>query len=107
MIGAVQPVADHDDPSTGTRVAQSARYDAYDPGSRTLRFTVIVDERGAGGGRSRRERPYAVHLYAPDELPALARRAGLRPVGAYGDFDEGPLDPASERQVHRFAKVGR
>lgn len=104
VIGRRQPVGVHTDPATGTQVEQSARYDAFDPVSRTLRFTLIIDEEGAGESRARRERPYAVHLYAPDELQGLARAAGLTPIGVYGDFDEGRLSPDSERQVHRFAR---
>ncbi len=106
VIGRLQDVAEHVDPLTGTRVVQTARYDSWDPATRTLRFTLIIEEQGAGASRSRRERPYAVHLYAPDELQSLARDADLRPAGAFGDFDEGPLTPDSERQVHRFLREG-
>lgn len=104
-IGRRQHVGAYVDPVTRTRVRQTARYDDYDPSERLLRFTLVIEEDGVGASRSRRERPYTVHLYTPQELDELARGAGLTPVGAYGDFDESPLDPESERQVHRFARM--
>lgn len=105
VIGRRQHVGAFVDPVTGTSVRQTARYDEYDQPSRLLRFTLVIEEEGAGGSRSRRERPYAVHLYTPQELDGLARASGLQPVGAYGDFDERPLTSGSERQVHRFART--
>lgn len=104
-IGEVQAVGSHVDSHTGTRVDQTARYDSYDPDAQLLRFTLIIEESAAGGARSRRERPYAVHLYAPDDLRRLALAADLRPIDAYADFDQSPLTAAADRQVHRFEKV--
>ena len=63
--------------------------------------------RPAGGGPEREAlRRHRVHLFTPQEIAALMAQAGLEPIGAWGDFDGGPIGPWSEHQVHRCRAAG-
>ena len=45
-----------------------------------------------------------VRFYERAELEALARRAGLQPLGGWGDFDGRPLSPDAPRAIYLLEK---
>lgn len=94
-LGEVIPGVVHHDPS-GVSLSHGARFDAVDPTTGTVRFTLLVDE-----GTTRYERAHEVHLFAPSELVELLDEAGFGVLAVHGDFAGAPLDDSSERQVYR------
>ncbi|WP_217915806.1 class I SAM-dependent methyltransferase [Miltoncostaea marina] len=100
-IGVERDGGRHRDPATGAELRHSGWYDAWDPATHTLEFTLRVVERREGAPPAERLRRHRVHLFTPEELAGLLARAGLEPVEAMGDFDGSPLRPGCERQIHR------
>ena len=100
-LGLVRRTGEHVDPDTGHTLLHSAWYDEFDPVTQTLRFTIQVDDRDGEGRVTRRLRRFTVHLFMPSEVRHLVARAGLEVVESYGDFEGGPVDAGSQRQVHR------
>jgi SAM-dependent methyltransferase len=47
----------------------------------------------------RRDKPFSVRLYNPNELQTLLPLAGLRPTGFFGDWDGTPLGAESRRMI--------
>jgi len=47
----------------------------------------------------RRDKPFSVRLYNPNELRTLLPLAGLEPTGFYGDWDGTPLTSESRRMI--------
>lgn len=90
------------DPDTGTLVTQSAVYEFADPTSGTLSFRIIIERHTPDGDESRVERVHHVHLFAPEEVRALARRSGLDVLDVHGGFQCERLSPESERHVYRL-----
>lgn len=100
-LGVMRSTGVHVDRISGATLFHSACYEAFDPVTQTLEFRIMVDERAPDGTLARHVRPHRVHLFMPAELGHLLARAGLEVVEAYGDFEGGPVEPASERQVYR------
>lgn len=95
IVGEVIPGVVHHDPS-GVTLRHGARFEDVDPGTGTVRFTILIDD-----GGTRYEREHEVHLFSPSELVELLAEADLRVLAVHGDFDGAPLDDMSERQVYR------
>lgn len=89
------------DPVSGATMIHSAWYDAWDPATQTLEFTLRLTERDRDGATRETMRHHRVHLFTPDEIGDLLTRAGMVPVAVTGDFDGSPIGPYSERQIHR------
>jgi len=91
----------HRDPATGEVLEHSAWYDAWDPASHTLTFTLRIRSRDGDGAVTEALRGHRVHLFTPEELSGLLADAGLEQIEVAGGFDGSPLHPGGERQVHR------
>jgi SAM-dependent methyltransferase len=89
------------DGAGGPLLLHSGWYDGWDPGTRTLEFTLRVEEHRAGARPREFLRRHRVHLFWPDEVEELLARAGLEPVEVAADFAGTPLGPGAERQVYR------
>lgn len=100
-LDVARPGGRHRDRESGVTLAHSAWYDAWEPESQTLDFTLRIDESGGGAGARTLLRRHRVHLFRPEEIRSLLAQAGLEPLEALGDFDGSPLDARSERQIHR------
>ena len=89
------------DGAGGPLLLHSGWYDAWDPETRTLEFTLRIEEHRTGAPARDFLRRHRVHLFWPDEIEALLAEAGLEAVEVAGDFAGTPLGPGSERQVYR------
>lgn len=103
-IGVERSGGRHRDPASGATLVHSAWYDAWEPATRTLEFTlrIVAHERGATRETLRHHR---VHLFSPEEIGELLTLSGMVPVSVMGDFDGSPIGPYSERQIHRCRAV--
>lgn len=99
-LGVERPGGVHRDRATGEVLRHSAWYDAWDPATHTLEFTLRI--RGEGGAPAEVLRRHRVHLFTPEEIAGLVTAAGLEQVAVAGDFAGGPLRRHGERQVHRL-----
>jgi len=109
IIGAMGVVCDsghHRDEASGVTLLHTGWYEAFDPATGTLDYTMRIEDRHDDGARSVRFRHHSVHVFPPAELHLLLGHAGLRSVQAMGDFDGSPLVPHSERQIHRCIAAG-
>jgi len=100
-LGVVRQTGLHEDPARGVTLVHSAWYEAFEPITQTLRFTVQIDEHAADGAVHRYLRRHTVHLFLPSELRHLLARAGLEVVEAYGDFEGSPVEAGAQRQIYR------
>ena len=100
-MGVERSGGTHRDPATGATLAHSAWYDRWDPATSTLEFTLRIVERRDGAAPSQSLRHHRVHLFTPDEIGDLLRRASMEQIAVMGDFDGSPIDEDSERQIHR------
>jgi len=91
----------HHDAGSGATLHHSSWYDRWDPATHTLEFSLRVHETPREGPTREALRHHRVHLFTPDELASLVARAGLRQIQVLGDFDGGPIENDSERQIHR------
>jgi len=89
------------DGAGGPLLLHSGWYDGWDPGTRTLEFTLRVEEHRADAPPRDVLRRHRVHVFWPDEVEALLAKAGLEAVEVTGDFAGTPLGPGAERQVYR------
>jgi SAM-dependent methyltransferase len=89
------------DPVSGEELEHSGWYDAWDPATQTLGFTLRILSSDGGGPPRETLRAHRVHLFTPDELAGLLAAAGLEQIAVAGGFDGSPLSPDSEIQVHR------
>ena len=89
------------DGAGGPLLLHSGWYDGWDPETRTLDFTLRVEEHRAGEAPREFLRRHRVHLFWPDEVGELLAVAGLEPVEVAADFAGAPLTPGAERQVYR------
>jgi SAM-dependent methyltransferase len=105
-IGLVRRTGDHEDPARGVTLEHSACYDAFDPVTQTLRFHTQIDDRDAAGRITRHVRRHVVHLFLPSEIGHLLARADLEVVEAWGDFEGGPVEAGSPRQIYRCRARG-
>jgi hypothetical protein len=105
-IGLVRRTGDHEDPARGVTLEHSACYDAFDPVTQTLRFHTQIDDRDAAGRIARHVRRHVVHLFLPSEIGHLLARADLEIVEAWGDFEGGPVEAGSPRQIYRCRARG-
>ncbi len=71
------------DGAGGPLLLHSGWYDAWDPGTRTLEFTLRVEEHRAGAPAREFLRRHRVHVFSPDEVDGPA--GGVRPRGGRGD----------------------
>jgi SAM-dependent methyltransferase len=101
-LGVERPGGVHRDRATGEVLRHSAWYDAWDPATHTLEFTLRI--RGEGGAPAEVLRRHRVHLYTPEEIASLVAGAGMEQVAVAGDFAGGPLRRGGERQVHRVRR---
>ena len=100
-MGEERPGGSYRDAATGEVLTHSAWYEAWDPDTHTLAFTLRIRTRNGAGPEREALRRHRVHLFTPEELSALLEGAGLRHVEASGGFDGRPLRAGDERQVHR------
>lgn len=99
-IGVPLPMGTSIDPDTGDALVHTAEYRSVDPDTGTAEFTITVERPARTDHRHHR-----VHLYAPDEVPALAREAGLAAGSVHAGFAGEDFDPVeSERQVWRLGR---
>lgn len=104
-MGVERSGGEYRDPVSGTVLAHSAWYDAWDPLTQTLEFTHRIRETGPSGARHEFLRHHTVHLFMPAELEHLLARAGLRTVELTGDFDGGPLTDGAHTQIRRCRRI--
>lgn len=100
-MGIERSSGHHRDGAGGPLLLHSGWYDAWDPETRTLEFTLRNEEHRPGEPVRDFLRRHRVHLFWPDEIEALLAEAGLEAVEVTGDFAGTPLGSASERQVYR------
>jgi SAM-dependent methyltransferase len=105
-LGVVRPGDVHRDPESGLTLVHSAWYEAFDPITQTLDFTLRIEERRGASAVREVLRRHRVHVFMPSELAHLLARAGLRPLAVLGDFAGGPVRADAERQVWRCAAGG-
>jgi SAM-dependent methyltransferase len=91
----------HRDGAGGPLLVHSGWYDSWEPETRTLEFTLRVEERRPGSPPREFLRHHRIHVFWPDEVEELLARAGLEAIEVSGDFSGAPLGPDSERQVYR------
>jgi SAM-dependent methyltransferase len=70
-----------------------------DPATQTRRVTHVVEEVGADGGVRRWLTTFDLRFIGRYEAEHLLARSGFRVTGVHGDYDLGPLLPASERMI--------
>lgn len=87
-----------EDPETGRTVTKTGSA-AWDAAANAVRLTTIFEEGRQGEPPVRWVRVDRMRLVAPDDLTAMADAAGLRIEALAGDYDLGPLEPASERVI--------
>jgi SAM-dependent methyltransferase len=102
-LGLVREGDRHVDRERGVTVVHSAWYESLDPATQTAEFVLRIEDQAVGGAVRTYHRRHRVHLFLPSELRALLARAGLRVLAACGDFQGGPVEAHSERQVYRCA----
>lgn len=102
LQGALLDTGHAVDPATGDLLLHTATFDDVRPDAGEVRLRIFVERIHPDGTSTRVERPHHLHLYEPDEIPALAAAAGLEVREAAGGFAGEPLSPASERQVWRL-----
>ena len=100
-MGMERPGGRHRDPASGATLVHSAWYERWDPPTRTLEFTLRIEERRPGAAERETLRHHRVHLFSPEEIAELITEAGMVPIAVTGDFDGSPIGPYSERQIHR------
>ncbi len=105
-MGIARQSGYHRDDATRTTLLHTGWYDAFDPATGTLDYTMRVEDHHDDGARSVHFRHHSVHVFPPAELNLLLAHSGLRSVQAMGDFDGSPLEPHSERQIHRCIAAG-
>jgi SAM-dependent methyltransferase len=98
-LGVVRQTGVHE--NAGLTLIHSAWYEAFEPVTQTLRFTVQIDEHDRDGAVRRHLRRHTVHLFLPSELRHLLARAGLEVIEAYGDFEGSPVEAGAQRQIYR------
>ncbi len=94
------------DGDTGDVLLHTTTFDEVTPATGEVRMRIVVDRIHRDGSRTSVERPHHLHLYDPDEIPALALDAGLEVVAACGGFRGEPLGPDSDRHVWRLRRPG-
>lgn len=104
-MGVERSGGEYRDPVTGTVIAHSAWYDAWDPLTQTLEFTHRIRETTPSGRRHEFLRHHTVHLFMPTEMEHLLARAGLCTVELLGDFDGGPVAPGADCQIRRCRRA--
>jgi SAM-dependent methyltransferase len=104
LVGALLDTGHGMDPSTGDLLLHTAMFEALDRPRGEVQLRIMVERIHRDGSRTAVERPHHLHLYEPDEIPALAGDAGLEVVEATGGFRGEPLTGASERQVWRLRR---
>lgn len=101
QLGVMTPGGVWRDGQTGVTLVHSARFDSVDRRAGNVAFTAQIEEIDVDGAVTTHLRHHHVHLFAPSELWELVAEAGLEMRAVYGDFDGGPLEPGSERQIVR------
>jgi SAM-dependent methyltransferase len=93
------------DGAAGPLLLHSAWYDRWEPDTRTLEFTLRIEEHRRGARPLEVLRHHRVHVFSPQEVVALLSAAGLEALEVAGGFDGSPLARGSERQVYRCRAV--
>lgn len=104
LVGVLLDTGHAVDPSTGDLLLHTAMFDALAPETGEVHLRIIVDRVAPDGTRSTVERPHHLHLYEPEEIPVLARAAGLEVLEGTGGFHGEPLQDDSERHVWRLRR---
>jgi len=104
LLGTLLDTGHGIDPETGDLLLHTAMFDDLDRARGDVRLRIMVERIHRDGTSTRVERPHHLHLYEPDEIPALAAAAGLDVLQAAGGFHGEPLTGSSERQVWRLGR---
>lgn len=104
LIGAVLDAGHAVDPGTGDLLLHTATFDAMGPAHGEVHLRIMVDRVHRDGTRTHVERHHHLHLFEPDEIPGLARDAGLEVLARAGGFRDEPLDERAERHVWRLGR---
>ena len=83
----------------------SGWYDAWDPATQTLEFTLRIRSTRRRRAAPETLRAHRVHLFTPDELAGLLAAAGLEQIEVAGGFDGSPLSP--RLRASRSTAAGR
>ena len=93
--GEQSPFAEYEDPGGRGKVVLTESY-VYEPHTEIKRLTIYQavegDEQGIDG-------ELVIRMYFPQELDALIKYNGLTIEAKYGDYDQGPFGPESEKQL--------
>jgi SAM-dependent methyltransferase len=100
-MGVERSGGHHRDGAGGPLLLHSGWYDAWDPETRTLDFTLCIEEHRPGAAPREVLRRHTVHLFWPEEIASLLAEAGLEAVEATRDFAGTPIGPGAERQIYR------
>ncbi len=106
ILGEVLDTGSSLDPGTGDRLVHTARFETVNADTGDVRMRIMIARVHPGGTRTAVERLHHLHMYAPDEIPRLAERAGLMVLEAAGGFHGEPLSDNSERHVWRLGRSG-
>jgi len=104
LRGCVLDTGHSIDAANGDLLMHTATFDEVDTATGDVALRLIIERIHPNGSRSTVERAHRLHLYDPDEIPPLARSAGLEVLSVHGGFRDEPLSTASERHVWRLAK---
>lgn len=104
LVGMLLDTGHGVDPATGDLLLHTAMFDDLRPDRGEVRLRIIIDRVAPDGTRTTVERPHHLHLYEPDEIPVLARHAGLEVRERAGGFRGEPLRHDSERHVWRLRR---
>lgn len=104
LVGSVLDTGHSVDPDNGDLLMHTATFDEVDVTTGDVALRLMIERIRPDGSRSSVERAHRLHLYDPDEIPPLARAAGLAVISVAGGFRGEPLGPDSERHVWRLAR---
>ena len=104
LIGVLLDTGHSVDPDTRDLLMHQAVFERVNPACGEADMRIIIERIHADGTRTRVERPHHLHLYEPDEIPALASDAGLEVVCCRAGFRDEPLVPDAERHVWRLRR---
>lgn len=105
LVGCLLDTGHSVDPDNGDLLMHTAMFDEVDAATGEVALRLMIERIHPDGSRSTVERAHRLHLYAPEEIPPLAEKAGLDVVSVAGGFRAEPLGPDSERHVWRLARA--
>lgn len=105
LRGCVLDTGHSVDAASGDLLMHRAIFDEVDVASGDVALRLLIDRIHPDGSRTTVERGHRLHLYAPEEIPAVAAEAGLVVLSADGGFRGERLTADCERHVWRLGRA--